>query len=252
MFSFCAPEEADAEHQRLLAWEKEFIDALEIPYQVLELAAGDLGLSAARKYDCYGWLPTQDRYREITSTSNCTEFQARRLNIRARFAGGIGPVATLNGTLCAMTRTIIMILENHQQADGSVRVPAALRPFLGGREALTPALIGLSLRAGWRPRLVALRHRRHRGRPRRPAARTAVGDAIDAVRGGRGAGRAGHRTVLARGAAAGRRARAAARLVGRLQRRGGRQLPAGADRQGGHLRPARGDRAGRASSRRGR
>lgn len=138
MFVFCAPDDAAAEHQRLLAWEKEFIDALEIPYQVLELAGGDLGLSAARKYDCYGWLPTQDRYREITSTSNCTEFQARRLNVRARFEGGTGPVATLNGTLCAMTRTIIMILENHQQADGSVRLPAALRPFLGGREALTP------------------------------------------------------------------------------------------------------------------
>ena len=138
MFVFCAPDEAAAEHQRLLGWEKEFIDALEIPYQVLELAGGDLGLSAARKYDCYGWLPTQDRYREITSTSNCTEFQARRLNIRARFDGGTGPVATLNGTLCAMTRTIIMILENHQQADGSVRLPLALRPFLGGREALTP------------------------------------------------------------------------------------------------------------------
>ena len=138
MFVFCEPAEAEAEHQRLLGWEKEFIDALEIPYQVLELAGGDLGLSAARKYDCYGWLPTQDRYREITSTSNCTEFQARRLNIRARFPGGTGPVATLNGTLCAMTRTIIMILENHQQADGSVRLPAALRPFLGGREALVP------------------------------------------------------------------------------------------------------------------
>jgi seryl-tRNA synthetase len=138
MFVYCAPEDADAEHQKLLAWEKEFIDALEIPYQVLELAGGDLGLSAARKYDCYGWLPTQDRYREITSTSNCTEFQARRLNIRARFEKGTGPVATLNGTLCAMTRTIIMILENHQQADGSVRVPAALRPYLGGREALVP------------------------------------------------------------------------------------------------------------------
>ncbi len=138
MFVYCAPEDAAAEHERLLGWEKEFIEALEIPYQVLELAGGDLGLSAARKYDCYGWLPTQDRYREITSTSNCTEFQARRLNIRARFDGGTGPVATLNGTLCAMTRTIIMILENHQQADGSVRLPAALRPFLGGREALVP------------------------------------------------------------------------------------------------------------------
>ncbi len=138
MFVYCAPEDADAEHQRLLAWEREFIDALEIPYQVLELAGGDLGLSATRKYDCYGWLPTQDRYREITSTSNCTQFQARRLNIRSRFESGTAPVATLNGTLCAMTRTIIMILENHQQADGSVRLPAALRPFLGGREALVP------------------------------------------------------------------------------------------------------------------
>jgi len=138
MFVYCAPEDADAEHQRLLAWEKEFIDALEIPYQVLELAGGDLGLSAARKYDCYAWLPTQSRYREITSTSNCTQFQARRLNIRSRFETGTAPVATLNGTLCAMTRTIIMILENHQQADGSVRVPAALRPFLGGRELLVP------------------------------------------------------------------------------------------------------------------
>ena len=138
MFVFCAPEDAGAEHQRLLQWEKEFITALEIPFQVLELAAGDLGLSAARKYDCYGWLPTQDRYREITSTSNCTDFQARRLNIRARFDSGTAPVATLNGTLCAIPRTIIMILENHQQADGSVRVPEALRPFLGGREALVP------------------------------------------------------------------------------------------------------------------
>ena len=138
MFVFCEPGEAEAEHQRLLQWEKEFITALEIPFQVIELAAGDLGLSAARKYDCIGWLPTQDRYREITSTSNCTDFQARRLNIRARFRSGTAPVATLNGTLCAMTRTIIMILENHQKADGSVRIPEALRPYLGGREALTP------------------------------------------------------------------------------------------------------------------
>ena len=137
MFVFCKPEDAEAEHQRLLQWEKEFITALEIPFQVIELAAGDLGLSAARKYDCNGWLPNQDRYREITSTSNCTDFQARRLNIRARFDSGTAPVATLNGTLCAMTRTIIMILENHQQADGSVRIPEALRPYLGGREALT-------------------------------------------------------------------------------------------------------------------
>jgi seryl-tRNA synthetase len=138
MFVFCAPEQAASEHQRLLHWEKEFISALEIPFQVIELAAGDLGLSAARKYDCNGWLPTQDRYREITSASNCTEFQARRLNIRARFDSGTAPVATLNGTLCAMARTIVMILENHQRADGSVRIPEALRPYLGGREALTP------------------------------------------------------------------------------------------------------------------
>jgi seryl-tRNA synthetase len=138
MFVFCAPEDAAAEHQRLLQWEKDFISALEIPFQVIELAAGDLGLSASRKYDCNAWLPTQDRYREITSTSNCTDFQARRLNIRARFDAGTAPVATLNGTLCAMTRTIIMILENHQQADGSVRVPEAIRPYLGGREALIP------------------------------------------------------------------------------------------------------------------
>jgi seryl-tRNA synthetase len=138
LFVFCAPQESAAEHQRLLQWERDFFTALEIPLQVIELAAGDLGLSAARKYDLYGWVPTQDRYREITSTSNCTDFQARRLNIRARFDSGTAPVATLNGTLCAMTRTIITILENHQQADGSVRVPEALRPYLGGREALTP------------------------------------------------------------------------------------------------------------------
>ncbi len=138
MFVYCAPEDAEAEHQRLLEFEKAFIGALEIPFQVLDVASGDLGSSAARKYDCYGWLPTQERYREITSTSNCTEFQARRLNIRMRDAAGVRPLATLNGTLCAMTRTIIMILENHQQADGSVRVPEALRPYLGGREFLTP------------------------------------------------------------------------------------------------------------------
>ena len=138
MFVFCAPDEAEAEHARLLSWEKEFIDALEIPYRVIDVAAGDLGLSAARKFDCEGWLPTQQRYREITSTSNCTQFQARRLNIRGRFDGGVGPVATLNGTLCAMPRMIIMLLENHQQADGSVRLPATLQPFLGGRTYLSP------------------------------------------------------------------------------------------------------------------
>ncbi|HEY9293749.1 MAG TPA: serine--tRNA ligase [Microlunatus sp.] len=137
MFSYCAPEEAEAEHQRLLQWEKDFISKLELPFQVLELAGGDLGLSAARKYDCYAWFPSQQRYREITSTSNCTQFQARRLNIRARFEDGTAPVATLNGTLCAVTRVIIALLENHQQADGSIYVPEALRPFLGGRDRLT-------------------------------------------------------------------------------------------------------------------
>jgi seryl-tRNA synthetase len=138
MFVYCAPEQAEAEHQKLLGFEKEFITALEIPFQVLDVASGDLGLSAARKYDCYAWLPTQDKYREITSTSNCTEFQARRLNIRMRDGDGVRSVATLNGTLCAMTRMIIMLLENHQQADGSVYVPAALRPYLDGMEYLRP------------------------------------------------------------------------------------------------------------------
>jgi seryl-tRNA synthetase len=138
MFVFCAPEDAEAEHRRLLEWEKQFIDALELPYRVIDVAAGDLGLSAARKYDCEAWLPTQERYREITSTSNCTEFQARRLNIRSRYDTGVAPVATLNGTLCAMPRMIVMLLENHQQADGSVRLPAALQPFLGGRTQLSP------------------------------------------------------------------------------------------------------------------
>ncbi len=138
MFVFCHPDDAAAQHQALLGFERDFIEALELPYQVLELAAGDLGLSAARKYDCYAWFPSQQRYREITSTSNCTDFQARRLNVRARTADGTAPVATLNGTLCAVTRTIIALLENHQQADGSVRLPEALRPYLGGREQLVP------------------------------------------------------------------------------------------------------------------
>jgi len=138
MFVYAAPEEAEALHQQLLSYEKAFLTALEIPFQVLDVASGDLGLSAARKYDCYSWVPSQQRYREITSTSNCTDFQARRLNIRARFEGGTAPVATLNGTLCAVPRTIIALLENHQQADGTVRVPEALRPYLGGREYLAP------------------------------------------------------------------------------------------------------------------
>lgn len=133
MFVYCRPEDAEAEHERLLDYEKQFLTSLGIPFQVLDVASGDLGLSAARKYDCYGWVPSQDRYREITSTSNCTEFQARRLGIRYRDEQGPRPVATLNGTLCAMARSILMILENYQNADGSVTVPEVLRPYLGGR-----------------------------------------------------------------------------------------------------------------------
>jgi len=131
MFSLVAPEQADAEHQRLLEWEEEFLRALELPYRVIDVAAGDLGSSAARKYDCEAWLPSQGRWLELTSTSNCTDFQARRLNIRYRGDDGRPRyVATLNGTLMASTRTIVALLENHQQPDGSVRVPAALQPYL--------------------------------------------------------------------------------------------------------------------------
>lgn len=138
MFSYCPPEQAHDEHLRLLAWEEEMLAKIEVPYRVIDVAAGDLGSSAARKYDCEAWLPSQSTYREVTSTSNCTTFQARRLNIRFRDADSRPQVtATLNGTL-ATTRWIVAILENHQQADGSVVVPAALRPYLGGREVLLP------------------------------------------------------------------------------------------------------------------
>jgi seryl-tRNA synthetase len=126
-----------AEHRRLLAWEQEFLAKLELPYRVIDVASGDLGSSAARKFDCEAWIPSMNDYREVTSTSNCTTFQSRRLAIRMRDADGVRPVATLNGTLCAITRTIVAILENHQQADGSVVVPAALRPYLG-RDVLEP------------------------------------------------------------------------------------------------------------------
>jgi seryl-tRNA synthetase len=138
MFSYCHPDEAHDEHLRLLNWEKEMLAKVELPYRVIDVAAGDLGASAARKYDCEAWVPTQRTYREMTSTSNCTEFQARRLNVRFRDEDGRNrPVATLNGTL-ATTRWLVAILENHQQADGSVRVPKALQKFLG-RDVLTPA-----------------------------------------------------------------------------------------------------------------
>ena len=138
MFSYAHPDDAVNEHARLLGWEKEYFDSLEIPYRVIDVASGDLGASAARKFDIEAWVPSQERYREVTSTSNCTEFQARRLRVRMRDDDGVRPLATLNGTLVAITRTIVALLENHQQADGSVRVPVALRPYLGGRELLTP------------------------------------------------------------------------------------------------------------------
>ena len=131
MFSFCHPDQAKEEHQRLLQWEKEFLNAMEIPYRVIDVASGDLGSSANRKFDIEAWIPTQDAYREVTSTSNCTEFQARRLNIRFKDADATKAVATLNGTLVAIPRMVVAILENHQNADGTVNVPAALQPFLG-------------------------------------------------------------------------------------------------------------------------
>lgn len=138
MFSYVAPEDAEAEHARLLAWEKQWLTSLELPFQVIDVATGDLGASASRKFDCEAWIPTQGKYRELTSASNCDGFQARRLSIRVRDGKKTQPLATLNGTLCAVPRTIVAILENHQQPDGSVRVPAVLRPYLGGREVLEP------------------------------------------------------------------------------------------------------------------
>ena len=137
MFSYCRPEDAEAEHARFLAWEEEMLAKAELPYRVIDTAAGDLGTSAARKFDCEAWLPTQERYMEVTSTSNCTTFQARRLGIRERRENGTAPVATLNGTL-ATTRWLVALLENHQRPDGSIRVPEAMRPYLGGVEAFEP------------------------------------------------------------------------------------------------------------------
>ncbi|CAL9489954.1 Serine--tRNA ligase [Streptomyces sp. enrichment culture] len=138
MFSYVTPEESQEEHRRLLEWEKQWLTSLELPFRVIDVASGDLGSSAARKYDCEAWIPTQGKYRELTSTSDCTEFQSRRLQIRVREDRKVRPLATLNGTLCAVPRTIVAILENHQQPDGSVRVPEVLRPYLGGREILEP------------------------------------------------------------------------------------------------------------------
>ncbi|MDR2083009.1 MAG: serine--tRNA ligase [Candidatus Ancillula trichonymphae] len=142
MFVYCMQEHAEQEHAKLLEMEEQMISALELPYRVIDVAAGDLGSSAARKFDCEAWLPSENRYLELTSTSNCTTFQARRLGIRERFQdenaqSSTRSVATLNGTL-ATTRWIVAILENHQQEDRSVRIPEALRPYLGGVEVITP------------------------------------------------------------------------------------------------------------------
>ncbi|PJI86744.1 serine--tRNA ligase [Luteimicrobium subarcticum] len=141
MFSYCRVEDAADEHQRLLAWEEQMLAKAGLPYRVIDTAAGDLGSSAARKFDCEAWLPTQERYLELTSTSNCATFQARRLGVRERTEvdgrSETRAVATLNGTL-GTTRWIVAILENHQQADGSVVVPEGLRPYLGGLEVLEP------------------------------------------------------------------------------------------------------------------
>lgn len=136
MFVYCRPEDAAEEHQRLLAMERDMLAKIEVPYRIIDTAAGDLGGPAARKYDCEAWVPTQGKYRELTSTSNCTTYQARRLNTRYRTEKGTQTAATLNGTL-ATTRWLVAILENHQQADGSVVVPQALRPYLG-LEVLKP------------------------------------------------------------------------------------------------------------------
>ena len=187
MFSYTTLEESAAEHQRLLGWEKEWLDKLELAYRVIDVAAGDLGLSAQRKFDCEAWVPTQGRYRELTSTSNCTDFQTRRLDIRGRFpprrlgtGSGVKPIATLNGTLVAIPRTIVAILETHQQADGSVRVPEALQPYLQGREVLEVTVVDDGVSRGWQPQAGRARHRRHpaevgRGRRARPTSRSAGG-----------------------------------------------------------------------------
>jgi seryl-tRNA synthetase len=144
MFSYCLPEKAEEEHQKLLVFQEEMLKACELPYRVIDTAAGDLGSSAARKFDAEAWVPTQENYRELTSTSNCTTYQARRLNIRYRTPEGKTAIAaTLNGTL-ATTRWLVAILENHQQADGSVAIPQALRPYLGGQEFISPKASPLS------------------------------------------------------------------------------------------------------------
>jgi seryl-tRNA synthetase len=137
MYVYTTADQAEAEHQRLLGWQEGMLQSLGLSYRVIDVAAGDLGTSAARKFDVEAWVPTQGAYRELTSTSNCTTFQARRLGIRHRGEDGTEPVATLNGTL-ATTRWLVAILETHQQEDGSVLIPEALRPYLGGLEVIRP------------------------------------------------------------------------------------------------------------------
>jgi seryl-tRNA synthetase len=137
MFSFCRADDAATEHARFLALQEAMLSSLELPYRVIDTAAGDLGSSAARKYDCEAWLPSQERYIELTSTSNCTTYQARRLGIRERIDTGMQAVATVNGTL-GTTRWIVALFENHQRADGSVTIPQGLRAYLGGMDCLGP------------------------------------------------------------------------------------------------------------------
>ena len=137
MFVYCRVEDSMVEHRRLLNLEEQMLAKVELPYRVINTAAGDLGSSAAQKFDCEAWLPTQNRFMEVTSTSNCTTYQARRLNIREKFEGEIAAAATLNGTL-ATTRWLVALFENHQQADGSLYIPEALRPYLGGKDHFDP------------------------------------------------------------------------------------------------------------------
>ena len=133
MFSYVDPADAEAEHERMVSWQEQMLQSLGLAYRVIDVAAGDLGTSAARKYDVEAWIPSQSAYRELTSTSNCTTFQSRRLNVRHRPEkdASTEPVATLNGTL-ATTRWLVALLETHQQPDGSVVVPDVLQPFMGG------------------------------------------------------------------------------------------------------------------------
>ena len=134
MFIFANAEDTDSIHQQLLEIEKEVLTKLELPFRVIDVATGDLGSSAARKFDCEAWIPSSNEYRELTSTSNCTEFQARRLKIRTRVGDKTNYVSTLNGTLLAVTRTIVALLENHQQKDGSILIPKALQPYLKNKK----------------------------------------------------------------------------------------------------------------------